>query len=79
MVLIPPRLTDEEQKDCEGMISLEECHKALKTFKNNKSPGMMAFKLNFIKHSGQSLEALWLRPLTIHSKKERCPHHKDKR
>ena len=34
-----PVLTDEEQKDCEGMISLEECHKALKTFQNNKSLG----------------------------------------
>ena len=44
-----PMLTDEEQKDCEGTISLEECHKALKTFQNNKSPGNDGLPAEFYK------------------------------
>ena len=29
----------EEQESCEGELTLQECHIALKSFANNKSPG----------------------------------------
>ena len=44
-----PVLTDEEQKDCKGTISLEECHKVLKAFQNNKSPGNDGLPTEFYK------------------------------
>ena len=34
-----PKLSDEDSKSCEGLLSNAECYKALKTFEKNKSPG----------------------------------------
>lgn len=34
-----PNLDDNEKQECEGLVSLEECKAALKTFKKGKSPG----------------------------------------
>ena len=34
-----PKLSENLQTLCEGQLSYQECHNALKTFKNNKSPG----------------------------------------
>ena len=34
-----PKLSENLQTLCEGQLSYQECHKTLKTFKNNKSPG----------------------------------------
>ena len=33
------RLTEEQKDSCEGVLTIEECYNALKTFKSNKSPG----------------------------------------
>ena len=44
-----PQLNKEEQKDCEGVISVDECHKVLKTFQNNKSPGNDGIPAEFYK------------------------------
>ena len=68
-----PTLTKEEQKERKGTITLEECHKVLTTFQNNKSPGNDGIQLNFIKRFGRSLEVLWLILLTHQSNKRNIP------
>ena len=37
------RLNTEQQQHCEGMLTLDECLAALKTFNKNKSPGTDGF------------------------------------
>ena len=44
-----PKLNEEEQNACEGLISEDECHKVLKTFQNNKSPGNDGIPVEFYK------------------------------
>jgi hypothetical protein len=34
-----PKLKENEKESCEGMISEEECVKAIKSMQNGKSPG----------------------------------------
>ena len=42
-----PRLDDEKQSLCEGLITAEECLAALKTFQHNKSPGTDGLSAEF--------------------------------
>ena len=42
-----PRLDDEKQNMCEGLITAEECLAALKTFQYNKSPGTDGLSAEF--------------------------------
>ena len=44
-----PQLTETEKDKCEGLLKLTECLKALKTMKNNKSPGSDGFSAEFYK------------------------------
>ncbi|KAL9976368.1 hypothetical protein ACROYT_G013663 [Oculina patagonica] len=55
-----PRLDDEKQSLCEGLITAEECLAALKTFQHNKSPGRVPeFYLCYWKElSGPLIECL---------------------
>ena len=41
------RLNTEQQSHCEGMLTLDECLAALKTFNKNKSPGTDGFTAEF--------------------------------
>ena len=41
------RLNTEQQQQCEGMLTLDECLAALKTFNKNKSPGTDGFAAEF--------------------------------
>ena len=41
------RLNTEQQQHCEGMLTLDECLAALKTFNKNKSPGTDGFTAEF--------------------------------
>lgn len=34
-----PKLTDMNEKRCEGLLPIEECHSVLKKFQPNKAPG----------------------------------------
>jgi hypothetical protein len=42
-----PKLSEEDQLSCEGDIRFEECVKALKSFKNNKTPGNDGLTIEF--------------------------------
>ena len=42
-----PKLTDDSKKNIEGLISLQECLDALKTLKNNKTPGTDGIPVEF--------------------------------
>ena len=44
-----PKLTDDSKKNIEGLISLQECLDALKTLKNNKTPGTDGIPVEFYK------------------------------
>ena len=46
------KLNTEQQQHCEGMLTLDECLAALKTFNKNKSQERMASPLSFICGSG---------------------------
>ena len=41
------RLNREEVDTCEGLLSVEECAKALSKFKNNKTPGSNGLTVEF--------------------------------
>ena len=41
------RLNAEQQQHCEGMLTIDECLAALKTFNKNKSPGTDSFTAEF--------------------------------
>ena len=40
------KLSDIEKESCEGKISLQECHTALKAMSDNKSPELTALRHN---------------------------------
>lgn len=42
-----PTLTDEEKLQCEGPLTVEECNKTIKSFKNNKTPGNDGLPIEF--------------------------------
>ena len=44
-----PKLSQEEQSLCEGLISEEECARSIKKMKNGKSPGCDGFTVEFYK------------------------------
>lgn len=44
-----PKLDEQDKLSCEGLLSLEECHKVIKTFKNKKSPGNDGLPIEFYK------------------------------
>ena len=44
------KLSEDSQQLCEGSISLQECLNALKTMKNNKSPGTDGIPVEFYKY-----------------------------
>ncbi len=48
-------LPEQEQKQCEGMMTKHECHKVLCNMKNNKSPGLDGFPYEFYKHFWNSI------------------------
>ena len=45
-------LTEDDKKKCEGAFSKEECLKALKNMKNNKTPGLDGFTSKVYKRFG---------------------------
>ena len=45
-----PKLDNKENNNLEGLFTLEECEKVLKTFEENKSPGEDEFTAEFYKH-----------------------------
>ena len=53
-------LPQDEQKLCEGLISENECTKALKTMKNGKSPGCDGFSVEFYKVFWNNIKGLFL-------------------
>ena len=67
-----PKLSEEQQKQCEGSISSEECFRLLNSFDLNKTPGMTVSPLNSIKPSGWYLRIVLLNVSTNVSKKVRC-------
>ena len=44
-----PRLENEEKQSCEGLMTIGECGKVIKTMKNNKSPGNDGITIEFHK------------------------------
>lgn len=46
---IPNKLTEEDKKTCEGLISAEECSTVVKNLKLNKSPGLDGLTSEFYK------------------------------
>ncbi len=40
---------------CDGAVTIEECHKVLKIFKNNKRPGNDGFTAEFYKQIWKSM------------------------
>ena len=42
-----PSLNEQEQEQCEGELTLEECYQALKSFPKNKSPGNDGITMEF--------------------------------
>ena len=66
-------LSSEEAALCEGDNTLEECTRALKSFKRNKSPGLMVYHMSFILSSGTSSAQIMFLHLTIVFLKALCP------
>ena len=50
-----PKLDELEKESCEGKITKEECLEALKSMKNNKSPGTDGLTVEFYKHFWQEI------------------------
>ena len=44
-----PQLNDEQQKMCDGVLTVDECFEVLNTFKKNKSPGNDGLTAEFYK------------------------------
>ena len=58
-----PKLTVEEQNICEGLITEEECLKALKNMKNGKSPGCDGFTVEFYKLFWRNIKTLLIKSI----------------
>ena len=54
-------LENEEKSSCEGKVTQAECLKALKDFKNEKSPGTDGLQAEFYKHFWKELHADMIR------------------
>ena len=57
------KLSDIEKESCEGKISLQECHTALKAMSDNKSPGIDGFTLEFYKFFWNDIKIFLVRSL----------------
>lgn len=44
-----PKLNENDRNQCEGVLTLDECHSVLKQFKNNKAPGNDGIPVDFYK------------------------------
>ena len=44
-----PKLNEEQRTSCEGLISKEECKKAIEMFENGKTPGNDGIPIEFYK------------------------------
>jgi len=44
-----PKLNEEQKTSCEGLISKEECKKAIEMFENGKTPGNDGIPIEFYK------------------------------
>ena len=51
-----PKLNENEKESCEGMISEEECVKAIKSMQMENHQELMVFQLNFTKYYGKTLK-----------------------
>ena len=49
-----PCLTDSDTQSCEGRLTVKECWDALRSMKNNRSPGMMALQKIFLNISEEN-------------------------
>ena len=56
-------LSDIEKESCEGKISLQECHIALKAMSDNKSPGIDGFTPEFYKFFWNDIKIFLVRSL----------------
>ena len=48
-----PKLNEEQRTSCEGLISKEECKKAIEMFENGKTPGNDGIPIEFFRHCGK--------------------------
>ena len=55
-----PKLNENEKESCEGMISEEECAKAIKSMQNGKSPGTDGLPVEFYKIFWKNIKKLVL-------------------
>jgi hypothetical protein len=53
-----PKLNENEKESCEGMISEEECVKAIKSMQNGKSPGIDGLPVEFYKIFWKNIKKL---------------------
>ena len=53
-----PKLNENEKESCEGMISEEECVKAIKSMQNGKSPGTDGLPVEFYKIFWKNIKKL---------------------
>ena len=54
-------LNEEQSKNCEGVLTEQECYQALKHMDNGKSPGSDGFTCNFYNSSGITLNKTLLK------------------
>ena len=59
------KLSDELKQSCEGNVTKEECIKAVKTFKCNKSPGNDGITIEFYKKFWPKLETVLIDSLNF--------------
>ena len=62
------KLSDIEKESCEGKISPQECHTALKAMSDNKSPGIDGFTPEFYKLFWNDIKIFLVRSLNEHTK-----------
>ena len=53
-------LSDEEKEACDGLVTMEECEKSIKSMKNGKSPGSDGFTVEFYKFFWSDIKQLVL-------------------
>ena len=61
--LIFPKLSDEDREEIEGLLTLDECKSALKSFQENKSPGEDGFTVEFYEYFFDSVGSYLLESL----------------